>query len=310
MTLPQKIAIFYEHPQWFNPMFAEFDRRGIVYDRLLAYAHQFDPAVRKSPYALVVNRMSPSAFTRGYQNAIAYTLQYLAYLDDIGANVMHGYETYTYEFSKARQLSLLDSLGVRYPKARAINHPAQAFSAAEGLQFPIVTKVNIGGSGAGIIRYDTPEALGAAAESNQIDFGFDGIALVQEFLPARDNHIVRVEVLDGKFLYAIKVNLSDTFNLCPADYCATDEEGNEQRMIEGYTPPQQMIETVERITAAAGIEVGGVEYLINDRDGEAYYYDINALSNFVADAPNLIGFDPFPRLVDFLLLRAGLVAAV
>ena len=51
---------------------------------------------------------------------------------------------------------------------------------------------------------------------------------------------------------------------------------------------------------AAGIEVGGIEYLVDDCDGRRYYYDINALSNFVADAPRVIGFDPFPRLVDFL----------
>jgi hypothetical protein len=49
-----------------------------------------------------------------------------------------------------------------------------------------------------------------------------------------------------------------------------------------------------------------VEYLVNDRDGQVYYYDVNALSNFVADAPNVVGFDPFPRLVDFLLQRAGI----
>jgi len=37
-----------------------------------------------------------------------------------------------------------------------------------------------------------------------------------------------------------------------------------------------------------------------DRDGSLLYYDINALSNFVADATRVIGFDPHARLVDFL----------
>jgi hypothetical protein len=32
-------------------------------------------------------------------------------------------------------------------------------------------------------------------------------------------------------------------------------------------------------------------------------YDINALSNFVADAPSVIGFDPFERLVDYIEAR-------
>jgi hypothetical protein len=56
---------------------------------------------------------------------------------------------------------------------------------------------------------------------------------------------------------------------------------------------------------AAGIDLGGIEYMIDDRDGRLVYYDINALSNFVADAKNVIGFDPFARLVDYLELRAG-----
>jgi hypothetical protein len=53
------LAIYYEHPEWFLPLFAELDRRGIAYNRLLAHQHCFDPAVRESPYALIVNRMSP-----------------------------------------------------------------------------------------------------------------------------------------------------------------------------------------------------------------------------------------------------------
>jgi len=70
--------------------------------------------------------------------------------------------------------------------------------------------------------------------------------------------------------------------------------------VEGYTPPSEVIEAVERIVAAAKIHVGGIEYVIDDRDGQIYYYDVNALSNFVADAPRVIGFNPFVNLADFL----------
>ncbi len=54
-----------------------------------------------------------------------------------------------------------------------------------------------------------------------------------------------------------------------------------------------------------GIDVGGVEYIVDDRDGRAAFYDINALSNFVADAPRIVGFDPNVRLVDFLEQQRG-----
>jgi hypothetical protein len=70
--------------------------------------------------------------------------------------------------------------------------------------------------------------------------------------------------------------------------------------VEGYAPPPEVVSDVERIAAACGIEVGGIEYVIDARDGRLYYYDVNALSNFVADAPRVVGFDPFARLADFL----------
>src|SRR4051794_29761168 len=146
------LAIYYEHPEWFKPLFAELERRGVAYDHLLAHEHAFDPAVRTSPYALIVNRMSPSAFKRNHTQAIFGTLPYLAYLKEIGANVLNGYDAYVYEFSKARQLGLFEPLGLRYPRTRVINPPSQAPMAAEGLTFPVVIKPNIGGSGAGIVR--------------------------------------------------------------------------------------------------------------------------------------------------------------
>jgi hypothetical protein len=70
--------------------------------------------------------------------------------------------------------------------------------------------------------------------------------------------------------------------------------------VEAYTPPPEVISAVESIAAAARLDLGGVEYITDDRDGRALYYDINALSNFVADAPRVVGFDPHERLVDFL----------
>ena len=314
---PKRLAIYYEHPEWFKPLFSDLDKRGVRYDRLLAHRHQFDPAAGSSPYALIVNRMSPSAFTRGHGQSIFYTLQYLHYLKVIGANVLNGYDAYIYEFSKANQISLLHRLGLRYPQARVINHPSQAPAAAEGLPFPVIVKPNIGGSGAGIRRFDTPAELQAAAAAGDIELGLDQTAMIQVYLPPQGQSIVRVEVLDGEYLYAIRLLLEspDSFNLCPADYCRVPEtngaglaDGVSGRgaPVEGYTPPAEVIETVKRITRAAHIDVGGVEYLVNDRDGEIYYYDINALSNFVADAPNVVGFDPFPRLVDYLLTRAGI----
>jgi len=194
-----------------------------------------------------------------------------------------------------------------------INRSAQAPDASHGLRFPVIVKPNIGGSGAGVRRFDTPERLEDAARAGALDLGIDQTALVQEYIPADEQRIVRVEVLGGRYLYAIRIYTSgDSFNLCPADVCQTvggatlvrtacpvDAPQNSLR-VEGYTPPAAIVDQVERIMRAAQIDVGGVEYLIDARDGRLSYYDINALSNFVADAPRVVGFDPFARLVDYL----------
>lgn len=325
MTNPQvpsqKIAVFYEHPEWFNPLFAEFDRRGLTCERLLAYQHQFDPAERFCPYSLVVNRMSPSAYARGHDRAIFYTLQYLAYLKEIGANVLNGYDAYLYEFSKARQLNLLHRLGLRYPRARVINDPSKAPKVARGFEFPVILKPNIGGSGAKILKFNSPDELQEAAETGSLDLGVDKTALVQEYLPADEDSIVRVEILGGEYLYAIRLYLTaGEFNLCPADYCKIADRSsgtgllyrvsNRGSPVEAYTPPDHVVDDVKHILAAVDAEVGGVEYLVNSRDGKIYFYDINVLSNFVRDAPNVVGFDPYPRLVDYVLARAGFKLAV
>ncbi|HEV2121743.1 MAG TPA: hypothetical protein VGW38_03085, partial [Chloroflexota bacterium] len=219
ITLERPIAIYYEHPEWFKPLFAELERRGVPYVKLHADEHRFDPA-EPAPYSLVFNRMSPSAYLRGRGHAIFYSLAYLAHLRQQGVRVVNGYDAYQTEISKAAQLSLLESLGLPYPKARVIHHAAQAAAAAEGLRFPVVVKPNIGGSGAGVQKFENVDELQAAVERGELDLGVDSTALVQEFIPAEEGRIVRVEVLDGKYLYGIRIYTpGNSFDLCPADVC-------------------------------------------------------------------------------------------
>ncbi|MDT5158170.1 MAG: hypothetical protein QOH51_2527 [Acidobacteriota bacterium] len=320
------VAVYYEHPEWFRPLFAELERRGIPFVRVDASHHRFDPGAEREPYALVFNRMSASAYLRGHGNAIFYTRQYLRHLERTGVRVVNGSDAFAVETSKALQLSLLASLGLPYPRTRVINDAGEARAAAQSLGFPVIIKPNIGGRGAGIIRCDTPADLEYALEAGLIDLGLDSTALVQEYIPAGGGHIVRIETLAGKFLYALKVYTEgENFNLCPAEICDIERAGERAGekagesvgvsavgemcladalkaglKVEAYEPPAEVVAAVERIAAVAGVDVGGVEYLIDERDGGPRFYDINALSNFVADAVRLVGFDPHARLVDYL----------
>ena len=316
-TLTKPIAVFHEHPDWFKPLFAELERREIPYVRLDAAAHRFDPSEREAPYSLVVNRASPSAYIRSHGQTTFYTLHFLRHLERIGVPVVNGSEVYGLEISKATQLDLLNDLGLPYPRAVVINDASQAVAAAEGLRYPVLVKANVGGSGAGIVRYDSPAALAGAVAAGQVALGIDGVALVQEAAPLRNGHITRVETLGGKYLYAINVYPAvGSFDLCPADACQTTDGVELVRgacaidapktglRVEGATPPLAIVAEAERIARAANLDVGGIEYLVDDRDGKHYYYDINALSNFVADAVNVVGFNPWEVFVDYLEARA------
>jgi hypothetical protein len=325
MTKP--IGILYEHPEWFAPLFAELDRRGLPYERVAAHEHRFDPGARSAPYSLVVNRVSPSSYLRGHTSAIFHAQQYLAHLEEIGIPVVNGPRAYAIETSKARQLTLLAALGLPHPRSRVVNSFGQVELAAAELRYPLIVKPNIGGSGALMRRFDTPGELRMAVVRGELDglLRLDYTAVVQEYHPPRGGSIVRVEGLGGRFLYAIRIynDPNEGFNLCPADicqapdgaaaetddysFCAAETPRKPGRKSEVPEPPAWVVDAVLRLLRAASIDVGGVEYLESERDGDqVYFYDVNALSNFVTDAPRLVGFDPFVRLVDYLEQRARL----
>ena len=66
-------------------------------------------------------------------------------------------------------------------------------------------------------------------------------------------------------------------------------------------PANELREAAEAVARALELDVGGVEVMIDDRDGSPRFYDINALSNFVADPLPLLGYDPHEKLVDYLV---------
>ena len=82
-------------------------------------------------------------------------------------------------------------------------------AAAEAIAYPVVIKPNIGGSGAGIERFNLKEELRAAVEANRLYFGIDSTALVQEAFTARDVQLASQlkkmdDVVDNIYLDFVK----------------------------------------------------------------------------------------------------------
>jgi glutathione synthase/RimK-type ligase-like ATP-grasp enzyme len=305
-----QLAVLYEHPLWFQPLFAALERRGMPYLPIQLSGHRFNPASRDTPAPLILSRVAQSSFLREPEHPIFYAEALLDHWARCGARVINGADVLAIDSSKARQLALINSLGYAIPETRVVHRAQDLLSAADGMAFPLLVKANIGGSGAGIVRYSSAEELRVSVADRMIPQSVDQVLLVQDYVPPRGGTILRLETLAGNFLYALEVESSgDTFDLCPADACVV-QRGRAAIRMTAVTPPPELIDAAERIARAAGLDLGGIEVVIDDRDGTPRFYDINAMSNFVADPLNVLGWDPHDRLIDFLEAQLkGRVAA-
>ena len=294
------LLIPFEHPSWFKPLFRTLDARGVDYRAVDITGHQFDPADLRPPAKVVLNRVSMSSFLRANEHPIFYVTALLDHMQRAGATVLNGGDALAIDSSKARQLSLICGLGLDIPNTRIVHRAADVLGAAEGMAYPLLVKANIGGSGAGITRFDSRDELAAAVADGSLPTSIDGVLMVQDYVPPRGGTILRLETLEGRFVYALEVESGGTqFDLCPADACIA-QPGRRAIAMRAVEPPPELIAIAEQVSQAARMFVGGIELAIDDRDGVPRIYDINALSNFVADPVTVLGYDPHERLVDAL----------
>ena len=298
--MPPQLAILYEHPNWFEPLFAALDRRGLRFVKILLTDHGFDPADPVPPAPLVLSRVAMSGFLRDPEHGIFYASAVLDHWRRCGARIVNGPETLAIDSSKARQLSLITALGHAIPATRVVHRARDLVGASEAMTWPLLVKANIGGSGAGIARFSSRDELAQSVADRNVPTSVDQVLLLQDYVPARGGTILRVETLGGRFLYALEVESGgDSFDLCPADACLA-RPGRAAIAMRAVVPLPEIIAAAEAIAQAAGLDVGSVELVIDDRDGVARFYDINALSNFVANPLDVLGYDPHERLVDYL----------
>ena len=294
------LAVLYEHPRWFEPLFAALERRGIETGRVDARSLVLDPTSPTAPAPVVFNRVAMSAPLRDPEHGIFHAMAALDHWRRRGARIVNGPEVMAIDASKARQLSLIGELGLATPRTRVIHRLNELPEAARVVGFPLLVKANIGGAGAGIVRFDSIDEIETAIENGTVPRSVDQVVLVQSYIEPRGQRICRMETLGGKFLYAIDIAVDGNFDLCPADACQVPGRAVKMTAVQ---PSPDMITAAEGIAVAAGMDVGGVEYVVDDRDGTPRFYDINALSNFVANPLDVLGWDPHERLVDYLEVK-------
>jgi glutathione synthase/RimK-type ligase-like ATP-grasp enzyme len=307
------LIVLHEHPEWQKPLFAALERRHISFAPFdvthAAFSNQQPPLA-----PLYFNQASPSAYVRGNTRAVPLALAYMRTLELLGVRVLNGADVFALELSKSAQATLLRTLGIDTPHSITFNDVDALRRVAGDVAWPALLKPDQGGSGARIQVVESLAQVEAIFKSDPSIWLPDNLFLLQEYLPHDpEQGIVRLEFLGGELLYAMRVKTHGRFNLCPSPVCNPDEgSGVCEVPAEPSVPaqpvgffsyrgvPSDAVETAQRIVRAAGLDVGGIEYLETD-DGRRVFYDINANSNLRASVAAEWGFDPFERVVDYLV---------
>ena len=301
------IAVLYENSEWMEELFDALDRRGLVYEPINLADGALLPD-DPGDYALVINRVSPSAAIRGNGSAIAQTRRWLNTLERRGTRVINGADAFRVETSKVVQDKLIRGLGLTTPKTVVLRKQEAFDDLIEDFPFPAILKPDTGGSGAGVRFVGSLSHLDRLLDEEPDIFGPDEVMVLQEFITSADGSIMRTEFVGDELLFAMRVQPLNTFNLCPADGCIrapADGEGEAGALFEYQEGiPAEMVEEARAILRAAGLDFGGVEY-IEARDGRRYYYDINATSVYRSDIVAASGIDAMDRLVSFIEREAA-----
>ncbi|HEY1913596.1 MAG TPA: hypothetical protein VGG73_21895 [Vicinamibacterales bacterium] len=315
MTTPAAdLIVLHEHPEWQKPLFAALERRGVSFLPFdvsrAAFSNEEAPHAR-----LYFNQASPSAYLRGHTRAVPLALAYMRSLELLGARVLNGADVFALELSKSAQATLLRTLGIDCPRSITFNDVSALKRYERDVSWPALLKPDQGGSGA---RIEVVESLAEVERIFARDPAVwlpDNLFLLQEYLPHDPDHgIVRLEFLGGELLYAMRVITHGRFNLCPSPVCNPDDGSGvcevPEQVVDAppveFVPypevPREAVETATRIVKAARLDVGGIEYL-ETYDGRRVFYDINANSNLRPSVAAAFGFDPFERVVNFLVSK-------
>jgi glutathione synthase/RimK-type ligase-like ATP-grasp enzyme len=310
-TTAPELIVLHEHPEWQKPLFAALERRGVAFEPFDVTRAAFSN--RDTPRApLYFHPASPSAYIRGNTRAVPLALAYMRSLALQGARVLNGADVFALELSKSTQATLLHAMGIDCPRSITFNDVAALRGYAAQVRWPALLKPDQGGSGARIQVVNSLDEVEAIFARDPGVWLPDNLFLLQEYLPHDpDRGIVRLEFLGDELLYAMRVKTHGRFNLCPSPVCNPEDGGGGFCEVpETPAPPveffpfpevpREAVDTAARIVRAARLDVGGIEYLDTD-DGRRVFYDINANSNLRPSVAAAFGFDPFERVVDYLV---------
>jgi len=298
------IYVIHENNVWVEPLRAAFRKFSLPFEEWFLHTGQIDLS-QPPPDGVFYNRMSASSHSRGHRFGPEYTAAILAWLEGHSRIVLNGSRALQLEISKVAQYAALERLGIRTPKTIAAIGTHELVAAGRQFKTPFITKHNRAGKGLGVRLFHDADSLETYVNSEAFDPSVDGITLIQEFIESPEACITRVEFVGGRFLYAVRVDSSQGFELCPADacqldetFCPTDQTSTARfQIIKGFK--SDLIHDYEKFLAMNQIHIAGIEF-VRDRQGLCYTYDVNTNTNYNADAEAIARVNGMEAIASYL----------
>jgi len=303
-----RIYVIHENDAWVEPLRAAFTDLKLPYTEWFIAEGTLDLAAIP-PEGVFYNRMSASSHTRGHRYAAELTGGILAWLESHGRRVVNNGRALQLEISKIAQYTALARYGIRVPHTVAAVGREAILDAAKKMRGRFITKHNRAGKGLGVRLFDGADALVRYVDGPAFENSVDGITLIQQYIAAPEPYITRVEFVGGEFLYAVRVDTSQGFELCPADVCQVDDAfcpvgeiaptpaSPRFEVIDRFAHP--IVERYRRFLAANGIGIAGIEF-IADANGDLYTYDVNTNTNYNPAAEAAAGVSGMRAIAAYL----------
>ena len=277
------IIVIHENKEWIPPFEEAFRALHLEYD--FWYVPEMNFNLQDVPrQAVYYNRLSASSHTRNHRYEPELALGILEWLERHSRIVVNGSRALDLEISKIRQYQELEKYKILTPKTFASVRINEIMNGADQIGFPLVSKHNRSGKGLGVYKFDNKIALKEFISSQSFESSPDGINLLQEYIHAPSNTIIRMEFVGSKFIYAVEVNTSEGFELCPADECQIDSNcptGKESKFSIIQDFKIKNLSSYEAFLSDNDIGIAGIEIII-DKDGLVWTYDVNTNTNYNA----------------------------
>ncbi len=299
----EKIYIIHENEEWTLPLKKQLEARNLPYEEWFLNEGYIDLS-KEPPKGIFYNRMSASSHTRNHRFAPEHTANVLAWLETHHRVIFNNSRALQLEVSKVNQYTALQAHGIQTPRTIAVSGTAALVEAAQAFDQPFITKHNRAGKGLGIQKFDSVTALEKTVMRGDFEMPVDGITLLQDYIEAPTPSITRCEFIGGKFYYAVKVDTTDGFQLCPADVCQIDESfsptnrsGAKFEIIKDFSHP--LLANYEAFLQHNGITFAGIEFIQN-KAGEVFTYDVNTNTNYNAEAEAITTLSGMRAIAQFL----------